>query len=150
MRCGTSLISGVAVSFLSVGCQGSYCSPGGLQYAVPVITVVDATTGAAICDATVIVLTDAEAGLPDAASPTNTLTSSAADGGPCVYAGAALDPPPPGNPVDAMFTIQVSKAGYKTATVPNVTTHVRACTGVSVGPETSLTHQMVNVQLQPM
>jgi hypothetical protein len=105
-----------------------------------VITVKDATTGAPICDATVVVLGAAEGGPIDAATTSNVLTPNAG-GVSCRYDGPSLNPT---GDTTATFTIQVSKDGYKTATIPNVVTRVSNCS-IDMTPTSP---QMVNVSLQ--
>ena len=115
-----------------------------VQPVSPTITVTDATTGAAICDATMLAYGDgndagtslvAETG-DDAASLCEYGTAvRTADG--MVYAVAPLETP-------GTYTLVVSRTGFRSQTVSNVTV---VLAGASC--EQSPAPQHVNVVLQP-
>lgn len=146
--CGM-LATVVVVAMLGPGCHASGATCASVGAVPPIITVSDARTGAAICDANVVVVEppDASYGIPPDASywqlqAVTTLLDGdtvPADGGStaCMYAGGPLN-----FISDTPVTLVVSKPGYRTATA-TATTRLDSCTTAAPPPD------QVNVLLEP-
>jgi hypothetical protein len=129
-----ALATVVVVATLEPGCHASGARCFSVGLVSPIITVTDARTGAAICDATVVVVEppDASVGIPPDSSywqlqPWVTLLDGdmvPADGGStvCTYDGAGLRGEGGFNdPLGIRVTLVVSKPGYRTATATALT-----------------------------
>jgi hypothetical protein len=130
-----SVVGGLLISLFaacSSSSDGTTC--GSTTVIPPTVTVTDATTAAPICDANVAVTEGPGA------------NGTSLDGAPdpdlnqanCRYVGSRLTTP-------GTHTLQVSKTGYQTVTVPNVVTYSHSCGDSSPLPEA----QAVNVSLTP-
>lgn len=135
---------GTAVA-ATTGCPTGTCNNGTLVVA-PVVTVTNATTGAAICDATVVAMLPADASYSGDArlwpwAPTDGGEAVLADGGStsCEYGGDVF-----GSVYDTPITIQVSKPGFRTATA-TAEVYTSSCADQGTAP----TAQQVDVALQP-
>jgi len=133
MVCGALLIELMAAFFgaCHMRCSATTCAGKALFY--PVVSVVDATTGQPICDATVVVLSGDAASQPLPVRAEN-------DGGTtnCTYRWDAYG-------YAGTFALRISKAGYQSATANDVEVRSEACGGSSSG----VAPQMVHVSLEP-
>jgi hypothetical protein len=134
--------------------QGSPCS-GVVVYLPPIVSVVSATTGSPICEPTFAVVEWPDAGPvpPDGGDPILCdgspvgCPSAPHDGGvgPCQYALQGLIAGGSFGPTDvATFTIAVSKPGFESVIVPDVST------GVIVCPAPNKPASQLTVQLSPL
>jgi hypothetical protein len=143
MRMKGSPYVGLLAALVQSGCSSrSACGEDNLSYgaAPPVITVVNAATGQPICDATVLAACAGfDAGMPLVTFPAGDggaddcsygVVQLAADGG--LYAVA---------PLAYTCSLEVSKSGFASMTVPNV--------GPQGGGCTPATPQVVTVKLPP-
>ena len=108
------------------------CDPG--QTDSPTITVANAATGKPLCDATVVVLGQGDAGGCDRAGN--------GDGG-CGYVCPGIG----GIDVNTLVTLQVSQTGFQTATATGVHGQFLGCSDSTSVPFDS--SQQVSVELQP-
>lgn len=125
----------VAMASLAVvGCSQSQTGCNSFEAILPIIVVVNAATGDAICDAKVV----ATASSDDALSPITLVAGvpHTNDAGPCEYGG--LNTP-------GVYTLTVSKSGFQTATAPGATVATQSCNATNPPPQA----QLVTVTLKP-
>jgi hypothetical protein len=117
---------GLLAATSHAGC--SHCDAIGTTIAPPAIRVTNAATGAPICDATVVALHHGgDAGV--------NLVASGPPYPECLYRDL---------PDDGVYTLEVSKPGFQSATVPNVSVQLSDfCSG------NNPTAQQVTVKLKP-
>ncbi len=117
----------------SLGCSQSKAGCNSEEIIPPVIVVLNAVTSDAICDATVVATApadDAMSSIRLEASAPNTN-----DAGSCKYGGLTA----PG-----VYTITVSRNGFQTATVPDVTVTTQSCNATNPPPQAQLVTVMLN------